>query len=127
VILQLPTLSFLAQSQINVLINFPPKKPNHRTPIVRRDPIASGVQPLDFYRSPELLSIANLMDFHYDRIKDNLEQVVMHLQGFNKLLYINAQVINVNIVIKQNPDGTICTGACLCLERKKISLEFHKC
>jgi hypothetical protein len=94
---------------------------------VRRDPIASGVQPLDFYRSPELLSIANLMDFHHDRIKDNLEQVVMHLQGFNKLLYINAQVINVNIVIKQNPDGTICTGACLCLERKKISLEFHKC
>jgi hypothetical protein len=67
-------------------------KPNHRTSIVRRGPIASGFRALDFYQSPELLSIAILTDFHHE-IKDNLERVVMHFYGFNKLLYINAQVI----------------------------------
>jgi hypothetical protein len=46
------------------------------------------------------------MDFHHDRIKDNLKRVVMHFLGFNKLLYVNAQVIKVNTVIKQNPNGT---------------------
>jgi hypothetical protein len=35
-------------------------------------------QPLDFYHGPELLSIAILMEFHHDKIKDNLERVVMH-------------------------------------------------
>jgi hypothetical protein len=60
---------------------------------VRRAPITSGFRPLDFYRSPKLLSIAILTDFHHDRIKDNLERVVLHFWGFNKLLYINAQVI----------------------------------
>jgi hypothetical protein len=38
----------------------------------------NGFWPLDFYRSPELLSIAILTDFHHDRIKDNLERVLMH-------------------------------------------------
>jgi hypothetical protein len=46
---------------------------------MRRGPIASGFWPLDFYQNPELLSIAILMDFHHDRINDNLERVVMHL------------------------------------------------
>jgi hypothetical protein len=53
----------------------------------------SGFQSLDFYRSLELLSLAILTDFHHDRIKDNLERVVMHFYDFNKLLYVNAQVI----------------------------------
>jgi hypothetical protein len=35
-------------------------------------------QPLNFYRDPKLLSIAILTDFHHDRMKDNLERVVMH-------------------------------------------------
>jgi hypothetical protein len=38
----------------------------------------TGFRPLDFYRCPELLSIAILTDFHHDMIKDNLERVVMH-------------------------------------------------
>jgi hypothetical protein len=67
------------------------------------------------------------MDFHHDRIKDNLKRVVMHFLGFNKLLYVNAQVIKVNTVIKQNPNGTECTGAYLCLEWKKVICELHEC
>jgi hypothetical protein len=54
------------------------QKPNHRTTIVRRGPITSDFQPLDFYQNPELLSIAIIMDFHHDKIKDNLERVVMY-------------------------------------------------
>jgi hypothetical protein len=30
------------------------------------------------------------------------------------------------MVIRQNPDGVVCNGACLCLERKKVSLELHE-
>jgi hypothetical protein len=53
----------------------------------------SDFQPLDFYRHPELLSIAILMDFHHDRIKDNLEKVVMHSRVSINSYNINAQVI----------------------------------
>jgi hypothetical protein len=31
-------------------------------------------------------NIAILMDFHHDRIKDNLERVVTHFYGFAQLL-----------------------------------------
>jgi hypothetical protein len=40
---------------------------------------------------------------------------------------VNAQVIKVNMVIKQNPERAVCIGACLCLEWKKVSHELHEC
>jgi hypothetical protein len=39
---------------------------------------------------------------------------------------VNAQVIKVNTIIKQNPIGAVCTGACLCLRKEEVSLELHK-
>jgi hypothetical protein len=45
---------------------------------MKRGPIVSGFQPLDFYPSPEILIIAILMDFYHDRIKDNMKRVVMY-------------------------------------------------
>jgi hypothetical protein len=35
--------------------------------------------------------------------------------------------LKVNMVIKQNPNGVVCTGACLCLSQKKVTLELHEC
>jgi hypothetical protein len=34
--------------------------------------------------------------------------------------------LKVNMVIKQNPKGTVCINACLCLERRKVSLDLHE-
>jgi hypothetical protein len=39
---------------------------------------------------------------------------------------INAQVIKVNMIIKKNPIGAVCTGACLCLRKEEVSLELHE-
>jgi hypothetical protein len=39
---------------------------------------------------------------------------------------INAQVIKVNTIIKKNPIGAVCTGACLCLRQEEVSLELHE-
>jgi hypothetical protein len=75
-----------------------------------------------------LLSIPILIDFHHDRINDNLERVVMHFYGFNKFLQRKCTThYKVNTVIKQNPDEAVCTSACLCSEWKKDSLELHEC
>jgi hypothetical protein len=40
-----------------------------------------------------LLSKAILIDFHHDRIKDNLERVVMHSRVLINSYNVNAQVI----------------------------------
>jgi hypothetical protein len=39
---------------------------------------------------------------------------------------INAQVIKVNTIIKQNLVRAVCTGACLCLRKEEVSLELHE-
>jgi hypothetical protein len=39
---------------------------------------------------------------------------------------VNAQVIKVNMIIKQNPVGAVCTDACLCLREEEVSLELHE-
>jgi hypothetical protein len=39
---------------------------------------------------------------------------------------INAQVIKVNMIIKQNPVVAVCTGACLCLRGEEVNLELHE-
>jgi hypothetical protein len=51
------------------------------------------------------------MDFHHDRIKENLERVVMHYRVPLNFYNIIAQVNKVNTIIKQNPDGAACIGA----------------
>jgi hypothetical protein len=53
---------------------------------MRRGLITSDFRSLDFYQNLELLSIVSLMDFHHDRIKDNLERVLIYFWGFDKLL-----------------------------------------
>jgi hypothetical protein len=61
----------------------------------------SGFRPLDFYLNPKLLSIVILTDFHYNRIKDNLERVLMHSRVPLNSYNVNAKVNKVNTVIKQ--------------------------
>jgi hypothetical protein len=39
---------------------------------------------------------------------------------------VNAQVIKVNTITKQNPIGAVCTGACFCLREEEVSLELHE-
>jgi hypothetical protein len=44
------------------------------------------------------------MDFHHDRVKDNMERIVMHSRISLNSYNVNTQVnYNVIIVIKQNP------------------------
>jgi hypothetical protein len=72
-------------------------------------------------------SIVVLMDYHHDRNKDDVERVVMYSRVSLNSYNVNAQVnCKVMIVIKENPTGAVCTGACLCLERKLDSSLHHE-
>jgi hypothetical protein len=61
------------------------------------------------------------MDYHHDRIKGDMERVVMHYRVSLNSYNINAQGdYKAMIVIKQNPNGVVCTSAYLCSERKLV-------
>jgi hypothetical protein len=67
------------------------------------------------------LNIALLTDYHHDRIKGDMERVVMHYRVSLNSYNINAQGdYKAMIVIKQNPNGVVCTSAYLCSERKLV-------
>jgi hypothetical protein len=68
------------------------------------------------------------MDFHHDRIKGDVERVVMHSRVSLKSYNVNAQVIhNLMTVIKvKTLNGAVCTSACLCLRTMLDLMMFRE-